>query len=60
MFALSTVTEMSEELKARQKKVDQLVSQCDNNKDYLVKNLKEQENSLRELVQQKRDAVPAK
>lgn len=37
-----------------------MISQCDNNKGYLLKNLKEMEDNLRELVQQKkRDADTA-
>uniref|UniRef100_A0A1B0CSN2 Putative molecular chaperone prefoldin subunit 1 n=1 Tax=Lutzomyia longipalpis TaxID=7200 RepID=A0A1B0CSN2_LUTLO len=61
MFALSSAPEMTSELKAKQTKVDSMISQCDTNKNYVLKNLKEQEDNLRELVQQKkRDADAAK
>lgn len=61
MFALSSAQEMSDELKGKQTKVDTMISQCDTNKSYVVKSLKEQEENLRELVQQKkRDADGAK
>ncbi|XP_055712756.1 prefoldin subunit 1 [Phlebotomus papatasi] len=60
MFALSSVPEMTSELQGKQTKVDSMISQCDNNKGYLLKNLKEMEDNLRELVQQKkRDADTA-
>lgn len=60
MFALSSVPEMASELQGKQTKVDSMISQCDNNKGYLLKNLKEMEDNLRELVQQKkRDADTA-
>ncbi|GAB0094400.1 Prefoldin [Sergentomyia squamirostris] len=61
MFALSTLPEISTDLTTKQTKIDSMIVQCDNNKSYLLKSLKEQEDNLRELVQQKKrdaDAVP--
>lgn len=56
MFALSTVPDMTTELKARKEKAEQIIAEYDTHKQYLLKNVKEQEDNLRELVQQKRDA----
>ncbi|CAD7085923.1 unnamed protein product [Hermetia illucens] len=56
MFVLSTVPTTREELKAKQAKCDSLVEQLNEKKSYLSKSLKEQEDHLRELVQQKKDA----
>lgn len=53
---LSTVPTTREELKAKQAKCDSLVEQLNEKKSYLSKSLKEQEDHLRELVQQKKDA----
>lgn len=58
MFSLSSVSHISEDLKSKQNKFDELIKQCDNNKDYLIKNLKEQENGLRELVQARKENEP--
>lgn len=56
MFVLSTVPEMKSELKEKIDKVDNVINSCDKNKDFLLKNLREQEDSLRELVALKKDA----
>lgn len=58
MFSLSSVSYINEDLKSKQNKFDELIKQCDNNKDYLIKNLKEQEISLRELVQARKENEP--
>lgn len=58
MFSLSSVSHISEDLKSKQGKFDELIKQCDNNKEYLIKNLKEQENNLRELVQARKENEP--
>lgn len=55
MFVLSTVPEMRTDLQQKTKSVVEMIDQCDRNKDFLMKNLKEQEDSLRELVQHKKD-----
>ncbi|XP_055592889.1 prefoldin subunit 1 [Uranotaenia lowii] len=54
MFVLSDVPSLTEEMKTKQTSFEDMISQCDKNKEFLLKNLKEQEDSLRELVQQKR------
>lgn len=56
MFALTTVPEMTDTLKSRKSTAEQIMKECDTHKQYLLKTLKEQEDNLRELVQQKRDA----
>lgn len=56
MFALTTVPEMTDTLKSRKQTAEGIIGECETHKQYLLKNLKEQEDSLRELVQQKRDA----
>lgn len=60
MFVLSDVPSLTEEMKSKQSSFEEMISQCDKNKDFLLKNLKEQEDSLRELVQQKRTESTAK
>uniref|UniRef100_A0A0K8TNR2 Putative molecular chaperone prefoldin subunit 1 n=1 Tax=Tabanus bromius TaxID=304241 RepID=A0A0K8TNR2_TABBR len=54
MFVLSNVDEMQKELKSKQDKCETLITQLEEKKKFLVKNLQEQEDSLRELVQQKK------
>lgn len=56
MFVLSTVTNTCEELKNKQVKCDSMVTQLDEKKDFLIKCLKGQEENLRDLVQQRKDA----
>lgn len=56
MFVLSTVPEICDELKGKQEKCENLVGQLDEKKIFLIKCLKEQEDNLRELVQQRKDA----
>lgn len=58
MFSLSSVSHISGDLKSKQNKFDELIKQCDTNKEYLIKNLKEQENNLRELVQARKENEP--
>lgn len=55
MFVLSNVPELKEDLKAKQEKVQSVILQCDKNKDFLINNLKGQEDALREMVQLKKD-----
>uniref|UniRef100_T1GB04 U2 snRNP-associated SURP motif-containing protein n=1 Tax=Megaselia scalaris TaxID=36166 RepID=T1GB04_MEGSC len=54
MFALTTVPQVREELVANQEKCDSAIKQWSEKKTYLEKNLKEQEDGLRELVKQKK------
>ncbi|KAG5675110.1 hypothetical protein PVAND_005039 [Polypedilum vanderplanki] len=53
-FILSSVPEIKEDLKLKQEKVEGVVVSCEKSKEVLQKNLKEQENALRELVDAKK------
>ncbi|XP_050100142.1 prefoldin subunit 1 [Anopheles aquasalis] len=54
MYVLSDVPALVEQMKSKQTSFEEMIAQCEKNKDFLIKNLKEQEESLRELVQQKK------
>lgn len=56
MFVLSTVPNICEELRTKEEKCENLVAQLDEKKLFLIKCLKEQEDNLRELVQQRKEA----
>lgn len=56
MFALTTVPEMTATLKTRKETAESIIKDCDAHKAHLIKQIKDQEDNLRELVQQKRDA----
>lgn len=56
MFALTTVPEVREELNVNQGKCDDAMKTLTEKKSFLVKSLQEQEESLRELVKQKKDS----
>lgn len=60
MFVLSNVQDMRAELKSRQEKCDRTLEYLNQKKEFLLNNLKEQEASLRELVQQRKDANSSK
>nr|XP_019565020.1 prefoldin subunit 1 [Aedes albopictus] len=60
MFVLSDVPSLTDEMKIKQNNFEEMIGQCEKNKEFLLKNLKEQEDSLRELVQQKRTESTAK
>lgn len=55
MFALSTIPETQVELKAKGAKCENLSAQLDEKKVFLIKCLKEQEDNLRDLVQQRKE-----
>ena len=55
MFVLSDIPELTSELQKKETSVDEMMVQCTKNKEILLKNLKDMENQLRELVQQKRE-----
>lgn len=57
MFVLSTLPDLRSELKGKTEKVVEMIGQCDKNKEFLLTNLKEQEESLRDLVQQKKNNI---
>uniref|UniRef100_A0A1A9X287 Prefoldin subunit 1 n=1 Tax=Glossina brevipalpis TaxID=37001 RepID=A0A1A9X287_9MUSC len=56
MFVLTSVQDMRSELKARQDKCDKALELLNQKKEFLLKSLKEQEDVLRELVQQRKEA----
>ncbi|XP_035773823.1 prefoldin subunit 1-like [Anopheles albimanus] len=59
MYVLSDVPTLVEQMKSKQTSFEEMIAQCEKNKDFLMKNLKEQEESLRELVQQKKAETEA-
>jgi len=56
MFVLSTLPNVHEELSTKQTKCDEMVAQLEEKKEFLVKCSKDQEDSLRDLVQQRKEA----
>lgn len=56
MFVLSTLPDVHTELVSKQSKCDDLLKSLDDKKEFLLKCSKEQEGSLRELVQQRKEA----
>lgn len=54
MFIMSSVPEIKEDLKGKQEKLDTAISAFDKTKETLISKLKDQENSLRELVDTKK------
>lgn len=56
MFLLTPMNEVKDNLKKRQTVADDKIKALENNKAYLERNLKEAENNLREMVQQRKDA----
>ncbi|XP_055639105.1 prefoldin subunit 1 [Toxorhynchites rutilus septentrionalis] len=60
MFVLSDVPSLSAEMKSKQSNYEEMIGQCEKSKEFVLKNLKEQEDSLRELVQQRRMESTAK
>ncbi|XP_033151117.1 prefoldin subunit 1 [Drosophila mauritiana] len=56
MFLLTDVQNMREDLKAKQDKCDKAIELLEKKKEFLEKSLKSQEDGLRELVQQRKEA----
>jgi prefoldin subunit 1 len=54
MFVMSSIPEIKDDLKSKQDKLETVIESCDKSKDVLQKNIKEQENALRELVDAKK------
>jgi len=54
MFILTPSEEVKSNLKHRQDAADEKIKNLENNKAYLERNLKEAENNLREMVQQRK------
>lgn len=57
MFVLSSLPDIHDELISKQGKCDDILKSLDDKKEFLLKCSKEQEDSLRELVQQRKDAA---
>jgi prefoldin subunit 1 len=55
MFVLSSVPILREELQTKQAKIATIITHCEESKNILMKNLQDQEDSLRELVQHKKE-----
>ncbi|XP_016946137.1 prefoldin subunit 1 [Drosophila biarmipes] len=56
MFLLTDVQNMREDLKSKQEKCDKAIELLEKKKEFLQKSLKDQEDGLRELVQQRKEA----
>ncbi|CAO1353959.1 unnamed protein product [Diamesa hyperborea] len=56
IFVGSSISEVNDDLKVKQKKIESVVDQCVTSKDLIIKRSKEQEDGLRDLVQQKKEA----
>lgn len=57
MFVLSTLPEIHTELVTKQGKCDEMMKSLEDKKVFLTKCSREQEDSLRELVQQRRETT---
>ncbi|KAK4876774.1 hypothetical protein RN001_009280 [Aquatica leii] len=57
MFMLSPLNEIKENLKKKQTLAEDKIKTLENNKSYLDRSLKDSENNLREMVQQRKDAL---
>ncbi|KAB0796137.1 hypothetical protein PPYR_10452 [Photinus pyralis] len=57
MFMLSPLSEIKENLKKKQATAEEKIKTLENNKAYLERSLKDSENNLREMVQQRKDAL---
>lgn len=56
MFSLETIASLCEDMKSNQISVEAIIKENETQKQYLLTNMKEKEDSLRELVQQRKDA----
>lgn len=54
MFVLTPIDHVKNNLKKKQDGADEKISKLESNKSYLERNLKESENNLREMVQQRK------
>lgn len=54
MFILTPLDEVKVNLKKKQSTADDKIKALENNKAYLERNLKEAENNIREMVQQRK------
>ncbi|KAK9732077.1 Prefoldin subunit [Popillia japonica] len=54
MFVLTPVSDVKNNLKKKQDAADEKINKLENNKTYLERSLKESENNLREMVQQRK------
>ncbi|XP_046980920.1 prefoldin subunit 1 [Schistocerca americana] len=56
MFVLTDVNEIKTSLDKKHESYSQKIKQLENNKMYLERNLKDSENNLREMIQQRKEA----
>lgn len=54
MFILTPLDVVQQNLKKKQNTADEKIKSFENNKSYLERNLKEAENNIREMVQQRK------
>lgn len=54
MFILTPLDEVKKNLKTKQETAEEKIKALENNKSYLERNLKEAENNIREMVQQRK------
>lgn len=54
MFLLTPLDEVKQNQKKKQETADEKIKALENNKTYLEKSLKEAENNIREMVQQRK------
>ncbi|KAF5303980.1 hypothetical protein FQA39_LY01765 [Lamprigera yunnana] len=57
MFMLAPLSEIKENLKKKQTAAEEKIKTLESNKLYLERSLKDAENNLREMVQQRKDAL---
>ncbi|KAF5305629.1 hypothetical protein FQR65_LT07710 [Abscondita terminalis] len=57
MFMLSPLGEIKDNLKKKQSAAEDKIKTLENSKSYLERSLKDSENNLREMVQQRKDAL---
>lgn len=57
MFVLTNVDEVRKALDKKHESYAQKIKTLENNKSYLERNLKDSENNLREMIQQRKDAA---
>lgn len=56
MFMLADIAQVKSNLQKRQTSADDKIKTLENNKNYLERSLKDAENNMREMVQQKKSA----
>lgn len=57
MFLLTPLEQIKEVLRDKQAAADEKIKTLENNKTYLERSMRDSENNLREMVQQRKDAL---